>query len=61
MVHEVRFMSKVLCCQRRLFATWCFWKRIVMNDNDNENDNGDMNNVINVNNKHEKELLSYYN
>ena len=31
------------------------------NDNDHENDNGDINNVINVNNKHEKELFSYYN
>ena len=40
-----------------------FWKLIVMNanDNDNENDNGDINNVINVNNKHETELVSYHN
>ena len=54
MVPDVRFVSKVLCCQRRLFATCLSWKLIVMNDNDNENDNGDINNVINVNNKHEK-------
>ena len=28
------------------------------NDNDNENDNGDINNVINVNNKHEEIIIS---
>ena len=27
------------------------------NDNDNENDNGDINNVINVNNKHDKIII----
>ena len=34
-----------------------------MNDNDYdyENDNGDINNVINVNSKHETELVSYHN